>query len=83
MQGICLYPFDLEKQTALQSVLEPLMGSAANVYVLRIEQASLCWLLTLFAVSLTPLMSTPFCSSALDRQIDLDLKGHWRSKITY
>eukprot|EP00884_Botryococcus_braunii_P009805 jgi/Botrbrau1/18826/Bobra.0841s0006.1 len=40
MQGPCLFPFTLEKQTALQSVLEPLMASSADVGVLNIEQVT-------------------------------------------
>eukprot|EP00884_Botryococcus_braunii_P023396 jgi/Botrbrau1/9740/Bobra.0388s0029.1 len=40
MQGICLFPMNLEKQTALLSVLEPLMARAGNVFVVRIERVT-------------------------------------------
>lgn len=38
MQGNCLLPLDLEKQTALQSVLEPLMAAGGHVYHVRLER---------------------------------------------
>jgi hypothetical protein len=37
MQGACLVPFNLEKQTALLSVLEPLMARAGNVFIVQVE----------------------------------------------
>jgi hypothetical protein len=38
MQGLCLFPFTLEKQNALLSVLEPLMVAEGNGNVLQIEK---------------------------------------------
>lgn len=40
MQGNCLLPLDLEKQTALQSVLEPLMAAGGHVYHVRLERVT-------------------------------------------
>lgn len=44
MQGLCLYPFSLEKQTALQSVLEPLMHTAGSVGIVHIERVPFLFL---------------------------------------
>jgi hypothetical protein len=38
MQSTCLYPFAEEKQTALLSVLEPLMARAGSVSIVEVEQ---------------------------------------------
>lgn len=38
MQGPCLYPFSLEKQTALRMVLEDLVINAGFARRLRIQQ---------------------------------------------
>eukprot|EP00884_Botryococcus_braunii_P023392 jgi/Botrbrau1/9737/Bobra.0388s0026.1 len=40
LQGNCLIPVDLEKQSALQSVLEHLMAAAGDVYIVRFERVS-------------------------------------------
>eukprot|EP00884_Botryococcus_braunii_P015127 jgi/Botrbrau1/23615/Bobra.55_2s0010.1 len=42
MQGVCLFPFTMAKQIALESVLLPLMDEAVSVFTLKLERVDVC-----------------------------------------
>jgi hypothetical protein len=38
MEGRCLVPFEVEKQTVVEMILEQLLGPATNAYYVKIDE---------------------------------------------